>query len=111
LLSNKEKLLENATVSLTEECSALIEDKLLPKLSDPSSFFIPYSVGDVTIRLLNESTAYTPRQSYKEILSVEESTPKKEKECSPKVELKPLLSHLMYEFLDSAHQFPVIMFN
>jgi len=40
---------------------------------------------------------------------VEESTPKKEEECPPKVELKPLPSHLRYEFLDSAHQFPVIV--
>ena len=46
------------------------------------------------VRLLNESTVYAPRQSYKEILSVEESIPKKEEECPPKVELKPLPSHL-----------------
>ena len=50
LLSNKGKLLENATVSLTEECSAIIQNKLPPKLSDPGSFSIPCSVGDVTIR-------------------------------------------------------------
>ena len=49
LLSNKEKLLENAMVSLTEECSAIIHNKFPPKLSDPSSFSIPCSVGDVTI--------------------------------------------------------------
>ena len=61
------------------------------------------------VRLLNGSTAFMPRQSCKEILSVEESTPKKEEECPPKVELKPLPSHLRYEFLDSAHQFPVIV--
>ena len=49
LLSNKGKLPENATVSLTEECSALIQNKLPLKLSDPGSFSIPCSVGDVTI--------------------------------------------------------------
>jgi len=49
LLSNKGKLLENDTMSLTEECSALIQNKLPPKLSDPNSFSIPCSVGEVTI--------------------------------------------------------------
>jgi len=49
LLSNNGRLLENATVALTEECSAIIQNKLPPKLSNPGSFSIPYSVGDVTI--------------------------------------------------------------
>ena len=35
LLTNKGKLLENATVVLTEVCSAIIRNKLPPKLSDP----------------------------------------------------------------------------
>ena len=34
LLSNRGKLLENATVALTEECSAITQNKLPPKLSD-----------------------------------------------------------------------------
>jgi len=49
LLSNKGKLLKNATVSLTEECSAIIQNKLPPKLLHLGSFSIPYSVGDLTI--------------------------------------------------------------
>lgn len=49
LLSNKGKLLENASVSFTEECSAIIQDKLSPKLSDPRSFSIPCSVRGLTI--------------------------------------------------------------
>jgi len=53
-------------------------------------------------RLLNESTAYMPRQSHREILIVEELTSKKEEECPPKVELKPLPSHLSHEFLNSS---------
>jgi len=60
-------------------------------------------------RLLSESPAFTPRQSNREILSVEEPTCKNEGECLPKVELKPLPSHLRYEFLNSTHQFPVIV--
>ena len=49
LLSNKGKLLENATVALTEECSAIIQNKLPLKLTNPGSFSIPCSVGDVAI--------------------------------------------------------------
>ena len=49
LHSNKGKLLENATVSLTEECSAIIQNKLPLKLSDLGSFSIPCSVGGLTI--------------------------------------------------------------
>jgi len=49
LLSNKGKLLENATVALTEECSAIIHNKMPLKLSDPGSFSFRCSVGDVTI--------------------------------------------------------------
>jgi len=48
-LSNKGKLLENATVALIEECSVIIQNKLPHKLSDPRSFSIPCSVGDVAI--------------------------------------------------------------
>jgi len=60
-------------------------------------------------RFLNESTAYTPRQFTREILSVEEPASKEQEKRPSKVELKPLPSHLRYEFLDSAHQFPVIV--
>ena len=49
LLSNNGKLLEKATVSLTEECSIIIQNMLPPKLLDLRSFSIPCSVGDVTI--------------------------------------------------------------
>ena len=60
-------------------------------------------------RLLNEFPACLPRQSHRDILGVEEPTPNKEEECPPKVELKPLPSHLRYAFLDSSHRFPVIV--
>lgn len=35
ILSNKRKIEENATVMLTEKCSARIQKKLPPKLKDP----------------------------------------------------------------------------
>ena len=40
---------------------------------------------------------------------MEEPTSKEEEERPLKVELKPLPPHLRYEFLDSSHQFPVIV--
>ena len=45
ILANKRKLEEHETVMLTEECSALISNKLPLKLKDPGSFTIPYSIG------------------------------------------------------------------
>ena len=60
-------------------------------------------------RLLNGSTSYTPRKFPKEILSLEEASSKEDKKCPSKVELEPLPSHLRYEFLESAHQFSVIV--
>ncbi|XP_055961481.1 uncharacterized protein LOC130015412 [Mercurialis annua] len=49
LVSNKSKLEEYATVALTEECSAILQRKLPPKLKDPGSFSIPCIIGDTTI--------------------------------------------------------------
>lgn len=45
ILSKKRKLEEHETVMLTEECSALIQKKLPPKLKDPGSFTIPCIIG------------------------------------------------------------------
>ncbi|XP_039118394.1 uncharacterized protein LOC120254339 [Dioscorea cayenensis subsp. rotundata] len=45
ILSKKRKLEEYKTVSLTEECSALIQNKLPPKLKDPGSLSIPCVIG------------------------------------------------------------------
>ena len=47
ILSNKRKLEEYETMALTEECSALIQNKLHPKLKDPGSFSIPCVIGTV----------------------------------------------------------------
>ncbi|XP_039142003.1 uncharacterized protein LOC120279202 [Dioscorea cayenensis subsp. rotundata] len=47
ILSNKRKLKDYETVTLTEECSAILQKKLPPKLKDPGSFTIPCSIGNV----------------------------------------------------------------
>lgn len=46
VLSNKRKLEANEKVMLTEECSAILQRKLTPKLKDPGSFAIPCTIGD-----------------------------------------------------------------
>ena len=45
ILATKKKLEEYGTITLTEECSAILQKKLPPKIQDPGSFAIPFSVG------------------------------------------------------------------
>ncbi|WRX11178.1 Aspartic peptidase [Theobroma cacao] len=45
ILTKKRKLEDFEIVALTEECCALIQNKLPPKLKDLGSFSIPYIVG------------------------------------------------------------------
>ncbi|XP_061349546.1 uncharacterized protein LOC133294810, partial [Gastrolobium bilobum] len=49
LLSKKRKLKECETVTLTEECSAIIQKKLPPKLEYPGSFSIPIEIGNIDV--------------------------------------------------------------
>ncbi|XP_061342861.1 uncharacterized protein LOC133289024 [Gastrolobium bilobum] len=49
LLSKKRKLKEYKTVALTEECNAIIQKKLPPKLKDPGSFSIPIAIGNIEV--------------------------------------------------------------
>ena len=47
ILSNKRTIEEVGTVTLNEECSALISNTIPPKLKDPGSFTIPTKIGNV----------------------------------------------------------------
>ncbi|WRX24307.1 hypothetical protein QQP08_016794 [Theobroma cacao] len=49
ILTKKRKLEEFEIVALTEECSAIIQSKLPPKLKDPESFSIPCTIGGFKI--------------------------------------------------------------
>ncbi|KAJ8754023.1 hypothetical protein K2173_001921 [Erythroxylum novogranatense] len=49
ILSNKRRLKEYATVALTEESSAILQNKLPPKLQDLGSFSIPCQIGTTKI--------------------------------------------------------------
>ncbi|KAH9697831.1 hypothetical protein KPL71_023777 [Citrus sinensis] len=46
ILSNKRKFKEYETVMLTEDCTAILENKLPPKLKDPRSFNSPCTIGN-----------------------------------------------------------------
>lgn len=46
ILSNKRRLEEHETVMLTEECTAILQNKLPPKLKDPGIFIIPCIIGN-----------------------------------------------------------------
>ena len=46
VLLNKRKLADNEKVVLTEECNAILQRKLPPKLKDLGSFTIPCTISD-----------------------------------------------------------------
>ena len=45
ILESKKKLEEYGTITLTKECNVILQKKLPPKLQDPGSFAIPFSIG------------------------------------------------------------------
>ncbi|KAK8947387.1 hypothetical protein KSP39_PZI006995 [Platanthera zijinensis] len=45
ILSKKRRFEDKEIVALTEECSAIVQKKIPPKLKDPGSFTIPCSIG------------------------------------------------------------------
>ena len=46
VLSKKRKLGDYETITLSEECSAILQKKFPPKLKDPGSFTIPCAFGN-----------------------------------------------------------------
>ena len=46
IFSKKRKLEEHETIMLTEECTAILQNKLPPKLKDSGSFTIPCTIGN-----------------------------------------------------------------
>ncbi|XP_076881117.1 uncharacterized protein LOC143529156 [Bidens hawaiensis] len=49
VLSNKKKLEEISCVTLNEECSAVLQNKLPKKMTDPGSFTIPCLIGSLSV--------------------------------------------------------------
>ena len=46
ILASKKKLEEYGTIPLTDECKAILQKKVPPKLQDLGSFAIPFSIGN-----------------------------------------------------------------
>jgi len=71
ILSKKRKIEEDETVNLTKECSAIIQNKLPPKLKDPGSFSIPCVIGSEVVKKamcdLKASVSLMPLSLYKRI--------------------------------------------
>ncbi|XP_057755946.1 uncharacterized protein LOC130975135 [Arachis stenosperma] len=49
LINKKRSWNEKETVILTQECTAVIQKGLPPKLKDPGSFFLPCTIGNMSI--------------------------------------------------------------
>ncbi|XP_021685049.2 uncharacterized protein LOC110668204 [Hevea brasiliensis] len=49
ILSKKKRLEDYETITLTEECNAILQNKLPPKLEDPGSFSIPCLISNMNI--------------------------------------------------------------
>ncbi|XP_027156543.1 uncharacterized protein LOC113757463 [Coffea eugenioides] len=47
ITTKKRRVVDSETIALTEECSAIIQNKLPPKLKDPGSFTVPCTIGNV----------------------------------------------------------------
>ncbi|XP_022856798.1 uncharacterized protein LOC111377885 [Olea europaea var. sylvestris] len=47
MLTKKRNLPEHETITLSEECSAIIQHRIPPKLKDPESFTLPCSIGNL----------------------------------------------------------------
>ena len=47
IMTRKRNLEDSEIIALIEECSAIIQNKLSPKLKDPRSFFKPCIIGDI----------------------------------------------------------------
>nr|GEW74138.1 reverse transcriptase domain-containing protein [Tanacetum cinerariifolium] len=75
LVSNKSKMEQISATFLNEECSAIVQNKIPPKLCDPESFLIPCTVaGSVEYLALANLGASINLMSYSLYVSLLENT-------------------------------------
>ncbi|XP_058002322.1 uncharacterized protein LOC131179484 [Hevea brasiliensis] len=71
ILSKKRRLEDYETVTLTEECNAILQNKLPLKLKDPGSFSVPYLIGNMNINKalydLGASVSLMPLSIYQKL--------------------------------------------
>ncbi|XP_027072036.2 uncharacterized protein [Coffea arabica] len=114
IMTKKRKLEDYETIALTEECNAIIQNKLPPKLKYPRSFFIPYTIGmqekevEEMAKYLDVQVPYKRGNSY-ESLGVSKELPSPSEEQAPRFEFKPFPKHLKYAFLRENETLPVIV--
>ncbi|XP_027165399.1 uncharacterized protein LOC113765424 [Coffea eugenioides] len=164
IMTRKRKLEDCETIALTEECSAIIQNKLPLKLKDPRSFSIPCTIGNIDFskalydlgssvslipltvarqldmeedismpiilgrpflatagmqegdceaieevaKYLDFQAPYNRGNAYESLGQGKGLPPPSEIE-PPKLELKPLPTHLRYEFLGENNTLPVIV--
>ncbi|XP_021756140.1 DNA damage-inducible protein 1-like [Chenopodium quinoa] len=98
MLSNKKRLEENATIALTAECSAILQNTLPKKLGDPGSYSISVKHGDIEINRalcdLGASVSLMPFSMCKKLQMGE---------------LKP--THISLELVDMSAKFPLGVFE
>ena len=49
LLTGRRKPKDDENIALSENCSAILQRKLPPKLKDPGAFTIPCTIGKVSV--------------------------------------------------------------
>jgi len=69
----------------------------------------PGDEREVYAHILDMAPPLSPQHHPREILNSEARRTKDDKECSPEVELKPLPSHLRYEFPDPNETFRLLL--
>ncbi|GKE44866.1 reverse transcriptase domain-containing protein [Tanacetum coccineum] len=75
LVSNKSKMEQISAAFLNEECSIIVQNKLLPKLGDPGSFLIPCTLANLVEYLaLADLGASINLMSYSMYTSLSENT-------------------------------------
>ncbi|GKA38834.1 reverse transcriptase domain-containing protein [Tanacetum coccineum] len=108
LISNKHKIEQISAIFLSDESSAMIQNKVPPKLGDPGSFLIPCNFNKTfscnALADLGASVNLMPYSLYAK-LSLETLKPTKMSD----LELKPLPDNLEYVFLEEPSFLPVII--
>ncbi|XP_075479439.1 uncharacterized protein LOC142520322 [Primulina tabacum] len=62
-IANERKLEDHMTINLTENCSALVQNKIPPKLKDQGVFFIPCVIGDIVFHKALKLGLGEPKQT------------------------------------------------
>ncbi|XP_062080901.1 uncharacterized protein LOC133785699 [Humulus lupulus] len=100
ILSNKRKMGDYETISLTEVCSAILQRKLPQKLRDPGSFTIPCMIGEFEFDVVEEVVGR--RQLIEDPLELSLTV-------NDVDELKVLPEHLCYAYLGEKETLLVIV--